>query len=386
MFVLRKIMKKYWKIIISILVALVFLSGFWYRKNLAGFVMGENTQSINFSDGSLESYYEKGQSLRGPQGTEASATFLSVGDIMLSRNVAATVQKSGDVNLPFLKMADILKSTDFNFGNLETPVAEKNPTIGGHSLVFSSPQDYVRPLKTYNFQILNLANNHALDKGLAGLNFTNSFLDGLGIKHVGVGNNLDGAWQPQTVEANGIKICFIGASYSSINDNGKTTNEYLARIEDLDNLKSAIRNSQSLCNFVVATMHAGTEYVRKPNDAQIKFAHAAIDFGADVVIGAHPHWVQTIEKYNNKYIFYSLGNFIFDQEWSQDTKEGLTLKIQVSKNKTPELQGSRERAKLESVELIPVIIENYSTPRPATEDESAKILQKIGQKENILLP
>ena len=78
-------------------------------------------------------------------------------------------------------------------------------------------------------------------------------------------------------------------------------------------------------------MHAGTEYTRTPMPQQITFAHAAIDDGADIVIGAHPHWVQTIEKYKGKYIFYSLGNFIFDQAWSQETMEGLTLKITVSK-------------------------------------------------------
>jgi poly-gamma-glutamate synthesis protein (capsule biosynthesis protein) len=86
-----------------------------------------------------------------------------------------------------------------------------------------------------------------------------------------------------------------------------------------------------------------------------------------------------------KYIFYSLGNFIFDQEWSRETKEGLTLKIEVSKIKNQnELQGTKIPAKLESVELIPVIIENYSTPRIATEVEAKRILDRIGQTETVL--
>ncbi len=197
----------------------------------------------------------------------------------------------------------------------------------------------------------------------------------------------------------------MGASYASVNDGGKTTNNYVARIEDLDNLKSAILNLKSKSDFVVVTMHAGTEYTRTPNDAQIKFAHAAIDDGADMVIGSHPHWVQAVEKYEGKYIFYSLGNFIFDQMWSQDTKEGLALKITVSKNGgcppspplgemsagggqrgcTDDLQGSRIPAKLDSIKLIPVIIQN-SQPRPATADESKKILDKIGQTQNIITP
>jgi poly-gamma-glutamate capsule biosynthesis protein CapA/YwtB (metallophosphatase superfamily) len=363
-------------------------------------LFGSRTSVSKFSDitdGSLQNYYNLAQGLN-PRGSTAttSAVFLAVGDIMLSRNVAAAANKAGDVDYPFYKMSDILKSTDFNFANLESPVAPlpKNEIIGGHSLIFSSPTSSVQGLKDYYFKILNLANNHAFDEGLAGVDATRSALNNLNILHEGTGDNLDQAWAPAVVASNGIKVCFIGASFSSVNDGGKTTNNYVARIEDVSRLKSAILNLKSVCDFIVVTMHAGTEYTRTPNAAQTAFAHAAIDDGADMVIGAHPHWVQTVEKYQGKYIFYSLGNFIFDQAWSQDTKEGLTLKITLSKlgsrnPQTPgaanlnDLQGSRIPVKLESIELLPVIIEN-SQPRPATADEAKKILNKIGQKETIL--
>jgi poly-gamma-glutamate synthesis protein (capsule biosynthesis protein) len=105
-----------------------------------------------------------------------------------------------------------------------------------------------------------------------------------------------------------------------------------------------------------------------------------------MVIGHHPHWIQTTEKYQGKYIFYSLGNFIFDQMWSQDTKEGLALKITISKTPTPSLQGTPIPARLETIELVPVIIENYSTPRLANEVESLKILKKIELETKILKP
>lgn len=408
--------------------------------------------------GELRTFLEKAQQLDPQNQQTSTATFLAVGDIMLSRNVAAAIEKANDVNLPFSKMAAILKSTDFNFGNLESPFTDKGNTklmnpkstgtpcepgcpcdfkggiVGGHSMIFSAPCLYINGLSRNNFQILNLANNHAFDQGLEGLEYTAWALhdsdSGINhIQHVGTGKNLDEAWQPAVVETNGIKTCFIGASYASVNDSGKTKNNYVARIEDLDNLKSSILNLKSTCDFVVASMHAGTEYTRKPSQAQIDFAHTAIDYGADMVIGAHPHWVQTIERYcpnsaslsnspspihgegagdevkcqSPKYIFYSLGNFIFDQEWSRETKEGLTLKITINKNSKcsvpiygpndadksaryncPDLQGPRAPARLDSIELLPVIIENYSTPRPATTDETKKILEKIGQTENIL--
>jgi len=381
-------MKISWKIILAILFTAAVALGLIQHNqepylNKQSFYNAEST-----SGGGLNYYYEKSKNLAGITDNTSTVTFLAVGDMMLSRNVAGTIQKNNDPLLPFRTMESILKSTNFNFGNLESPFTEKNPIIGGHSLVFGAPKEYVKGLVDYNFKILNLANNHGFDQGLKGLQFTNSWLDQNGIKHIGAGASLKEAWQPAIITANGLNICFIGASYSSINDGGKATNNFIARIEDVKNLKSSILNLKSKCDFIVATMHAGTEYVRNPNKSQIGFAHTAIEAGADMVIGAHPHWIQTMEQYQGKYIFYSLGNFIFDQEWSQDTKEGLTLKIQISKNKTSnpaapgaaqldDLQGNRVPAQLDSIELIPVIIENYSTPRPATEEESRRILEKI---------
>jgi poly-gamma-glutamate synthesis protein (capsule biosynthesis protein) len=307
--------------------------------------------------------------------TSSKISFLAVGDISLSRNVAAQIIKHDDPLLPFKNIANLLKSTDFNFANLESPFAGGNYFGKTGSLVFNAPLNNIKGLVEYNFKILNLANNHALDQGLRGLEYTRNYLTKNNIQYTGVGNNLTEAWQPVLVKANDIKIAFIGASYSSINDNAKTTNNYVARIEDLNMLKNAIAKAKKTSDFIVVAMHAGTEYTYKPNEKQINFAHAAIEAGADMVIGHHPHWIQSIEQYQGKYIFYSLGNFIFDQMWSQETKEGLMLKIILQKNSV---------TKLYQVELIPIIIENYSTPRLANEQESTTMLNQIGIKEKIL--
>lgn len=375
------------KIIIPLLFTLALSLGFLQRDEISEYLKPQAaiTYFKNASTDSLTGYYQKSQDLIRGSSEKKTATFLAVGDIMLSRNVAETMTKANDPLLPFSKMSDILKATDFNFANLESPFVETNPTIGGHSLVFGAPKEYVQGLVDYNFKVLNLANNHAMDKGTEGLSFTTDLLKKNNIKTTGAHSTLIDVWAPAIAEVNGIKICFVGASYASINDGGQTKNDYVARIGDSEQLKKMITYSKIQCDFVVATMHAGTEYTTKPNQSQINFAHTAIDAGADIVIGAHPHWVQTIERYNDKYIFYSLGNFIFDQEWSRETKEGLTLKIQISNSKAQNnLQGPKVPATLESIELIPVIIENYSTPRPATPEESKKILAKIGETETIL--
>ncbi len=314
--------------------------------------------------------------------SEARATFGVVGDIMLSRNVAAKIKKANNPLLPFSKMSEVLLANDFNFANLESPFSGKDSFPNTGSLVFNVPRQNVKGLVANKFTIISLANNHALDQGAKGLAYTRIFLGQNNIKAIGAGSNLDEAWRPDIVEANGIKIGFIAVSYASINDNAKSTNQYVARIEDVKRLKSAILSAREQADFVVVSMHAGTEYKYQPNASQTKFAHQAIDLGADLVVGAHPHWVQTIEKYKDKYIFYSLGNFIFDQEWSRETKEGLMLKVELAQRG----ENGIMRARLNQIELLPVVIENYSTPRLANAKEAQVILGHIGVTERVLKP
>jgi poly-gamma-glutamate synthesis protein (capsule biosynthesis protein) len=253
--------------------------------------------------------------------------------------------------------------------------------------------------------MLNLANNHITNQGIEGLLYTRNLLLKNQMLPVGVGKDLDEAWRGQVFSIKGIRIGFIGATYYSGSNNNN-----VALIQDTDRLITAINELKSRSDFIVVTMHAGEEYVRTPNQSQINFAKTAIDNGADLVIGAHPHWVQTIEQYKQKYIFYSLGNFIFDQMWSQDTREGLMLKITLSKKGlchprlnpnsptplsrseqinlvcTTDLQGSTEPAKLKTIELVPIIIENYGQPRIANELEKQNILNKIGATTNVITP
>lgn len=310
------------------------------------------------------------------------ASFLAVGDIMLSRNVAAKIEQTNDPLLPFAQVGELLSSTDFNIANLESPYSGSDHYPKTGSLIFNAPPNTIQGLLKYNFKLLNLANNHALDQGLAGLTYTLDYLKQHELLTIGAGQTLDEAWQPVRWEINGISFGFIGASYASINDNGKTTNNHVARIGELERLRAAISQLKPTTDLVIVSMHAGTEYTHNPNVSQQTFARAAIDYGADLVIGHHPHWIQTIETYRDKYIFYSLGNFIFDQMWSQKTREGLTIKVTVTK--TP--SAPQPSTRIKEIELIPVVIENYSTPRLAEPDEARTILSAIGRQDLRLTP
>lgn len=313
---------------------------------------------------------------------ETQAKFLAVGDIMLSRGVNRAIERKGNVLLPFTQLENLLTSTDFNFGNLESPISG-DEKLRGRGMVFNAHKHDVVGLTKYNFKIVNLANNHAFDQRLSGLRSTQKHLNELGISYLGVGENKADAWRPKIIVANGIKIGFIGASYSSINDGGATMNKYVARVEEVENLRNAIRQLKTESDFIVVTLHAGVEYKRKPNNSQINFAHRAIDLGADLVIGSHPHWIQTFENYRGKYIFYSLGNFIFDQPW-QDTREGLALNIKLARRYSE--RSGMSYTKLSQIDLIPIVIDRIGVPRRATPKEAEIILKKIGAKEQIIKP
>lgn len=316
----------------------------------------------------------------------ARVSFIAGGDIMLSRGVARAIERTTDPLIPFSGLDQLLRSTDFNFANLESPIAPHDNAFGA-GLIFNTKRRDIAGLKEYSFRALNLANNHALDQGLAGLRSTRAILSNEGLEHFGAGEDLSEAWKARIIEIRGVRIGFVGASYASVNDGGKSTNRHLARIEDTDRLAASIAEARtSGADLVVATMHAGDEYTREPNAAQKAFAHSAIDHGADIVIGSHPHWVQTIERYRGKLIFYSLGNMIFDQEWSRDTKEGLLLRITAAKPHLDPGGGEQANAYFEQIELIPIVIENHSTPRPATNVESHAILEKINEPSYVIDP
>ena len=138
----------------------------------------------------------------------------------------------------------------------------------------------------------------------------------------------------------------------------------------------AIRELRQNADFVVATMHAGVEYIATALNGQRLFAQMVIDAGADIMIGHHPHVVQDVEIYKGKYIFYSLGNFVFDHT-KPHTDEGAAVRI--------DLKRKPSGAVITRLEVIPYIIENLVTPRPATPAEAAPILKRMKLKKALLL-
>ncbi len=305
-----------------------------------------------------------------------TTTIFLAGDIMLSRNVADRMIKANNYNLPFEKTADVSKSADIAFANLESPFLDK-PPYAQQGLVFKVEPQAVAGLIFAGFDILSTANNHAYDQGTKGLDFTIDTLINNGIIPTGTRKTTGDEPLP-VIKKNDILYGFLSYSYTAKNDGGKSTSPYINDYNDLTKLKQDILSLKGhTADVMIVNMHAGVEYTRTPTAQQIAFAHTAIDAGADLVVGEHSHWVQTVEQYKGKWILYGLGNFVFDQMWSTETRQGLTALVTYENKDTGPT--------ITNIELKPVIIDDFCCVRFADPTESSAILGNIGLTSNNLL-
>ena len=303
-------------------------------------------------------------------------TMTLVGDIMLNRGVEYMVGKEGDgdYSFPFLKIVEDLKGTKLLFGNLEGPISDKGTKVGSIYSFRAEPK-VIEGLTFAGFDVISLANNHAFDYGREALEDTFLKLKTAGIDehsfistrrsarvidYVGAGFNQSEAYSPVIKEIQGTKIGFL--AYTNLGpETWKATerNSGIAWINenDFEKIKKDIENAKSQADILIVSLHAGEEYAAEPTQFQIEFSKVAIDAGADLVIGHHPHVVQKSEKYKDKWIFYSLGNFVFDQSFSQETMKGEILEILIKDGKINELIPKK------------IEINNYFQPEITTKEE-----------------
>ncbi len=289
-------------------------------------------------------------------------SLIAVGDVMLSRQVAAIIKKNNDLNYPFLKTKDYLQTGDIVFGNLEGPITAGR-VIKSLEMIFRVDPGMEKILAATGFNILSLANNHILNFGERGLKDTFSYLTEAKINYAGAGADEANAHEAALIEKDGIKFAFLAYNYDSYST--VRANRAGTASMDISKMQADVRAAKEKADFVVVSMHAGVEYAARPSKSQTDFAHAAIDAGAELVIGHHPHVVQTLEKYKDKYIFYSLGNFVFDQMWSLKTRQGLAVKFVFGEDG------------VQKIYLAPVLIENYSQPRFLIGEEAQKITDRL---------
>lgn len=237
------------------------------------------------------------------------------GDVMFARKMPNVLSLDSS---PFRGVSNVTSNVDLLLINFENAATTSGSPLKGDVPLKCSPS-YVPLARANNNTIASIANNHALDYGIVGMNDTIHYLKEAGITPIGAGQTEDEAHSSVTQNINGRNITilnymdsdnFAEYSYEVMPYANGSSPGYSAY--DSDDAQKQI-NQHNDSDLIIVYLHFGNEYSRSPNENQVKIAHELIDYGADVVIGSHPHVTQGIEMYNGKPIFYSLGNFIFDQ-------------------------------------------------------------------------
>jgi poly-gamma-glutamate synthesis protein (capsule biosynthesis protein) len=257
------------------------------------------------------------------------------GDVMLGRSVGFNMTRKRDFGYPFTKIGSRLQQADVTIFNLENPIVSGCP-LTNEGMRFCSSVGTVETLQAAGVDVVQIANNHAFDYGQSGLAETVKALSDNGIKYAGLN-------EPAIVEVRGVRFGILG--YAQLGSTGGVISRATA-----EKLQADIADLKRSTDIILVGFHWGQEYVSFPNNQQISLARAAIDNGADAVFGHHSHWIQGIEVYKSKPIFYSLGNLVFDQMQSRETREGLVVELTYYQQ---ELIGIR---------LMPIFMEDYAQP------------------------
>jgi poly-gamma-glutamate synthesis protein (capsule biosynthesis protein) len=267
------------------------------------------------------------------------------GDVMLSRYVGQATARTGNMAAPFVNIADEFKQNDLAFINLEAPFKEQGPwDVPDSAMTFKVNPQMIQGLQLAGIDIVSLANNHIANAGEAGIDYTKQYLSDNGIAYCLEHYDIR--------EVNGLKFAFLCYSYDRNLDTSKL-------VSDINEVKD------QGADVIIVSMHNGNEYTETISASQSNFAHTAIDNGADLVIGHHPHVVQHMEEYNGKYIFYSLGNLVFDQDWSWPTQLGAVVKI------------TWQNDQINKIEFKPIKIDDNFQPRFMDFNEGKQVLDRL---------
>lgn len=244
------------------------------------------------------------------QGDAREIVITAVGDVMLAGSGEASYARLG-YDHPFAATAAELRKGDIAVANLEAPITRGGEEFTGKKFRYRSMPRAATALKRAGFTVVTLANNHLMDFGAAGLTETLRHLDRSGIAHTGGGASLAAARREAVVTVRGTRVAFLAysltypAAFFAGGDRPGTAPGYARYVRE------DIAKARANADYVVVSFHWGEENAAEPKPYQVTLARQAVDAGAAVVIGHHPHVLQGIERYKGGVIFYSLGNFAF---------------------------------------------------------------------------
>jgi poly-gamma-glutamate capsule biosynthesis protein CapA/YwtB (metallophosphatase superfamily) len=305
---------------------------------------------------------------------------LATGDIIPARCVYAQQLAYGDFRHAFLATADVLRAADITVGSLDASLSDAGQPIGCmETFSLLAPASSIEGLTFAGFDVLTVASNHAKDCGASACGDqafvdTLSNLETAGIAAVGGGRNLAEARSARVLTVNGVRFAFLGYDDIGSSDYGATEDSPGTAPLAFGSLGEDVARARQEADVVIVLNHWGTEYTSVPNERQQGLAREAVGAGATLVIGNHPHWVQAVESLKGGFVSYALGNFVFDQDWSLETQQGVVM------------EAIFHGARLVSVRYLPVHIYDQHQPRWAEPSEGESILGRMEEASEGLSP
>ena len=302
----------------------------------------------------------------------------AVGDVMLGRSIGEGILRYGP-SYPFQFVDQTLREADIVFANLESPISEGG-VPAEKDFVFRAPPLAAQSLAVAGIDVVSFANNHALDYGLEGFRDTMAALAARGIAYAGAGEDIAAARRPVILEVGGLRLAFL--AYVNTPDDSVSGFSVAATAAAADKAGVAWARPQAVAedvaraarqaDIVVVSLHLGFEYQEAPNQLQVDLAHAAIDAGADLVLGHHPHVLQGIEEYRGGLIVYSLGNFLFDFDAIDYAQPGLPSSLSLI------LRVRLSREGIRGYDFLPVLVgEEDGRPRLVEGEAAGPVEDRI---------
>lgn len=270
-------------------------------------------------------------------------TIISTGDIIPARTVNYKATQLNDYTWSYKNVWPMLKNADLTIANLESPLMKNcSPTTEG--MTFCGSDKNIEGLIMSGIDLVSLANNHIDNYGAEGVQETIKLLEKNNIKYTGRA-------ETTYLTVKNLRLAFIGFNF-------------LNEIPESEVLKQ-VGSAKKQADFIIVMPHWGEEYQEIPSLFETIMQKALVDAGADIIFGNHPHIIQPIYVGGGKFTSFAEGNFIFDQEWSENTKKGIVIKIYIYKGRVID------------AEVTPILIKDYGEPNILEGEEKTSALNAL---------